>query len=744
MTFKRIIKDLKYKNHRKNFNFKLDFDEIVTLNNKPFIMFKDFNCQGDVDDFFKKFWNLGEVPILIAKLNDSFQVYNSGVFKKNNSNIWMNLKRDDLIKIFNYNNLDSFFKKYNKYFKRKLKVDDYLLNNLNLIKDKVPHNLITTLLFVRCLIDRNILKRDNFFKIYGVSFEMLILDKSKLSSFLVFLKNRFGGDIFKKTSLNCSEDDLNLLSSLFSGVDLTSNQEVLFDVYDFSIIPAEILGNIYEKFTKSKGTYSTPSEVAEYIVEKTVKKTSSILDPSCGSGIFLVKALKKLTALNKDIDVVELVNNYIFGIDLDNDSVDITILSLYITILDYVNDFSDFKFPYLKNRNIFHADFFDSKLNKLKSFDAIVGNPPWFQAKGESQLFEKYVKKNFCVISNRQIAQAFIIRACDFLKEDGLCSFILTSKILYNVRDIKFRRYMLNKLNVIEIFDLTLIRNHLFKNTAWPSFILTYNCQKPGDIIKYKSITPLKSQFRYIYQRDVLRADLLRYDWMFKTLLVGREDDFNLILKLKRENITLKEFILKHPYFKAGVGFKKSQTNRGINAEDFINKAYVNVKNEDLKRYKVSPSDKWKYPYIRSVDLDLVKPPFVLMKSTFSSEFDFTAAYSSKEMVFDYNTFAIKGRFCDEAILKNIMALINSELFKYFFYMTGNVGVEKNRSTFSERKNFPINKNIINNQKLYELVCLRENDDENAKHYEDEINKLIFKAYKLSSSEIRLIKGIFR
>ena len=91
----------------------------------------------------------------------------------------------------------------------------------------------------------------------------------------------------------------------------------------------------------------------------------------------------------------------------------------------------------------------------------------------------------------------------------------------------------------------------------------------------------------------------------------------------------------------------------------------------------MAPSDKWKYPYIHTVDLDLLKPPFVLMKASFSTKFDFTAAYSSEEMVFDYNTFAIKGRFCDEVILKNIMALINSDLFKYFFYMTGNVGVEK-------------------------------------------------------------------
>ena len=69
--------------------------------------------------------------------------------------------------------------------------------------------------------------------------------------------------------------------------------------------------------------------------------------------------------------------------------------------------------------------------------------------------------------------------------------------------------------------------------------------------------------------------------------------------------------------------------------------------------------------------------------------------------------------------------------------------LKKNRSTFAERKKFPINKNILNSQELYEIVCLREKDDENAEHFEDEINRLIFKAYGLNDSEIRLIFRCF-
>ena len=128
-------------------------------------------------------------------------------------------------------------------------------------------------------------------------------------------------------------------------------------------------------------------------------------------------------------------------------------------------------------------------------------------------------------------------------------------------------------------------------------------------------------------------------------------------------------------------------------------------------------------------------PPFVLMRASFTPTFDFIAAYSGRKMVFDYNTFAIKGEICDELVLKNIMALINSNLFKYYFFMTGNVGVEKNRSSFSERKNFPVNEKILYSEELYELVCLMEDNYD----LDDEINSVIYKCYNLSENEIALI-----
>ena len=109
--------------------------------------------------------------------------------------------------------------------------------------------------------------------------------------------------------------------------------------YEFSVLPAEILGHVYEQFLgkvisltpghrakveykpevrKAGGVYYTPSYIVDYIVENTVgkllegatPKTASelrILDPACGSGSFLIGAYQRLLDWHRDWYVTTLV-----------------------------------------------------------------------------------------------------------------------------------------------------------------------------------------------------------------------------------------------------------------------------------------------------------------------------------------------------------------------------------------------------------------------------------------------------
>jgi len=162
--------------------------------------------------------------------------------------------------------------------------------------------------------------------------------------------------------------------------------------YEFSVLPADILGQVYEQFLgkvirltvghhavvedkpevkKAGGVYYTPTCIVDYIVKNTVlkllegstpKKASGlhILDPACGSGSFLIGAYQCLLDWHRDWYVNDgsnkhtrelfagpggewrlttsekkriLLNN-IFGVDIDGQAVETTKLSLLLKVLE--------------------------------------------------------------------------------------------------------------------------------------------------------------------------------------------------------------------------------------------------------------------------------------------------------------------------------------------------------------------------------------------------------------------------
>ena len=203
--------------------------------------------------------------------------------------------------------------------------------------------------------------------------------------------------------------------------------------YEFSILPIEILGNIYEQFLgktikfrnvkdghtaiieekpevrKAGGVYYTPQYIVNYIVENTIGEKIrnqtldeisklKICDPACGSGSFLVgayqyllnfyleywtkeKNLKKALKEEKIYQVSE--NNYkltieekqkilinnIYGVDIDPQAVEVTKLSLYLKLLENESKESE---GYLFK----HSDFklLPSLDNNIKCGNSLIGS----------------------------------------------------------------------------------------------------------------------------------------------------------------------------------------------------------------------------------------------------------------------------------------------------------------------------------------------------------------------------------
>ena len=162
--------------------------------------------------------------------------------------------------------------------------------------------------------------------------------------------------------------------------------------YEFSVLPADILGQVYEQFLgkvihltaghfarvedkpevkKAGGVYYTPTYIVDYIVKNTVGKLLEgktpkqaaklrILDPACGSGSFLIAAYQYLLNWHRDRCLEEgaekhrkelyqssggtwrltisekkrILRNNIYGVDIDAQAVEVTKLSLLLKVLE--------------------------------------------------------------------------------------------------------------------------------------------------------------------------------------------------------------------------------------------------------------------------------------------------------------------------------------------------------------------------------------------------------------------------
>ncbi len=176
-----------------------------------------------------------------------------------------------------------------------------------------------------------------------------------------------------------NDEVFELLKCFLSGnQEMESGQLSFLPLYDFNIIPIELISNIYEVLLGEKAqdddkAFYTPEYLADYIVKEslgtflTKDSQCKVLDPSCGSGIFLVESLQLIISKNvddngyiKDNDkLCQLIESNIYGVDSNPEAIDVTIFSLYLTLFDYKDPKSldDFRLPNLKNKNLWVSDF---------------------------------------------------------------------------------------------------------------------------------------------------------------------------------------------------------------------------------------------------------------------------------------------------------------------------------------------------------------------------------------------------
>lgn len=778
---------------------------VYLVNNKPFILFIESSFDiNNLKQISKLIWN-AQIPVAFVCEADSVKIFNG----KNLSiescmveNILTgNIEDFTTESDFSYFKIADplFWDQYTKVY-RGMHLNDYLLDNISSLTSELKKKykvdfatkLVLRLIFIRYLIDRGVnLAYNNFGDNIENSRQELVditKDKSELYKLFKYLKEKFNGNLFEldnevgNTSL--TDEVFTLLSDFLSGkISLGSGQQSLFSMYDFNIIPVELISNIYEillgKETRDKdNAFYTPNYLAEYILDKTTLKSLQdnkkykILDPACGSGVFLVNSFRRMIDANLKDDrlyfdndnlLKSLLEDNIYGIDVNTDAIDVTIFSLYLTILDYKDPktLSEFTLPNLKGHNLIASDFFDdSKLQELKKieYDYIIGNPPWGSV--SEGLHLAYCKDNGYdqMQQNKEISRSFVFRAKDFSSENTVCCFVLHSKLLYTQKkpSREFRRFLLSKTQILSITEMSSVRKLVFKNADAPAAIIAFRYNNSDENLSNKIIyTSLKPNvFFKLFNIIVIEKYDVKYvpqkllfenDWAWKTIVYGFSEDIELIINIKKAYSTVNNIIAENKFvYGTGIQINGNESHDATHLKD---KWYVDSKKGidtfyiDITQGKVLTQNKMRRPKTNQQELFLA--PYVLLKKGVDTKtYRYRAAFSNDSFIYSDAVTGVCGKIENTNTLYCLAGMFNSSFYSYLNLMLGtSVGIEREQGFSTEIFTYP----AVQNEEIAELVVQVQkqikkekeifSNEEQSSELIKELDDLVLRSFNLSHNK---------
>lgn len=261
-----------------------------------------------------------------------------------------------------------------------------------------------------------------------------------------------------------------------SVMDLTCDILDTENKYDFSKIPFDIIGRIFEELIRDDerhklGQYFTPPHVIDFILAFTIRdKHDRIFDPSCGSGTFLVRAYEnKKNLLEGETPNAkhDILLSEIYGNDLSGYPAYLSMLNLAI------RNTSRPSYPRIINHDFFsilektsiplHNQKGKIEKSPLPKFDVIIGNPPYTRQEDigtmhgtVSKLKIQALIKSECGFEpsmRTSIYAYFFYHASVFLKDGGYLGFICQNSWLDTDYGVDMQRYLLNHFEIIAIVD---------------------------------------------------------------------------------------------------------------------------------------------------------------------------------------------------------------------------------------------------------------------------------------------------
>lgn len=428
------------------------------------------------------------------------------------------------------------------------------LNAEAILAKHLRRKLLILSLLIAYLEQREVFKGDYFgqFLSGANKFFQVLGNGPALVALLKDLEERFNGKVFSLKDVDrerlSTSQQLSRFARLVEGREDSKGQLSLWRLYSFKDLPVELISHIYQLFVKdTDSSVYTPHFMVRMMLEESLswerldrlcENGEVILDPACGSGIFLVEAYKRLVLHWRSRNqwqlpgVAELKKllDHVHGVDLEEGAIELAAFSLCLALCDALEPeairASIRLFPQLAGRTLHFSCFFEAKEQRLieSPVGVIVGNPPFnsvLTTAGARRSYARYNTTN-STLPDKQLAYLFLHEAMEMLVEGGVLCMLQQYNFLYNQQSLEFRRSFIRRWDVREILDFISVRGLFQKGDADTKVVVVVaQAQKAPDERQI-----LHATFRRSARSEAQQGfDIDYYDlhWLPRQLALGND-----------------------------------------------------------------------------------------------------------------------------------------------------------------------------------------------------------------------------
>ncbi len=548
-----------------------------------------------------------------------------------------------------------------------------------------------------------------------------------------------------------SEVDVNILGHIFEN-----------SLNEIDEIKSEIEGNVVDK-TKTKrkkdGVFYTPKYITKYIVDNTVGKLCTekkeelqlieeeyhteknlqtktkkalldklttyrawllqltICDPACGSGAFLNQALEFLIEEHTYIDELQaklmgdslvlsdvensILENNLYGVDLNDESIEIAKLSLWLRTaqkgrkLNSLNNNikcgnSLIDDPEVAGEKAFSwekefPEVFAPSSGSGGGFDVIIGNPPYVFARDNFSQSEKdfFIEKYTSAKYQINTYLLFIEKSVQIINSKGNYGLIIPNSWLMMYSGEGLRKFLLENCNLNQIINL---EGYSFESANVETVILIADKKELNQKNSVDIFLNNGKEF-YLAHSKVQKEFYLNEGLEFKVFVNEKAD------KVNSKITKYTEFLDNIVVIKAGLkAYEKDKGEPNQTATDVINRpfdfqykknenTYNYLEGKDVGRFQLN----WSGSFLE-YGKHLAAPrtfnlfngrKIIIREITGNFPRCINASYTDEIFLFNMSNIAIIEKENSKYSLKFILVLLNSSLMSYYFMVNTAKSVRK-------------------------------------------------------------------